>query len=205
MIASKSSVFICAPTLTRASLALRFYKSKQKSCGLYRRIFIKAQLRTPEESSSSESSSPSERIENTYRQLLRRLEYEPDPESVEEETTLVGEKVTRSNSLLALLFEFVRGGFNDDIDRALSKPSRLILASSLCILFGFFSATSASTIIGSVADWDPLAAAVLLIWTESFTKFYYTQSRRSRLLQLINAFKVGLIYGMTVDAFKLTT
>ena len=91
------------------------------------------------------------------------------------------------------------------LDDFLSKPVRLFSLSAASILFGFFSATSASTIIGSVADWDPLAAAVLLVWTESFTKYYYTVPSRGRFLQLANAFKIGLIYGMTLDAFKLST
>lgn len=38
------------------------------------------------------------------------------------------------------------------------SPLRRMTAASLSLLLGFFSATSAATIIGSVADWDPLAA-----------------------------------------------
>lgn len=92
-------------------------------------------------------------------------------------------------------------------ERYLSNPVQLLLASALSILFGFFGSTAASTIIGSVADWDPLAALVLLLITESFTKWYYSSDlrRRSRTIQLVNAFKIGLIFGMTVDAFKLST
>ncbi|CDF35732.1 unnamed protein product [Chondrus crispus] len=92
-----------------------------------------------------------------------------------------------------------------DIEGLLENPFNLISLAFIAILFGFFAATSAATIIGSVADWDPLAAAVLLVWTEGFTKYYYGLKDKSRLLQLINAFKIGLIYGMTVDAFKLST
>ena len=54
------------------------------------------------------------------------------------------------------------------------------------ILFGFFSATSAITIIGSVADWDPLAAAVMLCWTELFTKIFYFDQIKSFNFKLIN-------------------
>ena len=89
----------------------------------------------------------------------------------------------------------------------LSKPQHLILSSAICVLFGFFSSTSATTIIGSVADWDPLAALVLLLITESFTKWYYRTELRKTLktLFLLNAFKLGIYYGMAVDAFKLST
>lgn len=201
----KIIAFVPTIPLSQSKLTFCVCEPRRKTSLAFRHTVIKAQLPTPGESSSSESFSESVGSENNYRKLLRRLESEPNIESVEEEETLVGERASGSNSLLALFFDFLKGGFNDDLDRIFSNPVHLILASALCILFGFFSATSASTIIGSVADWDPLAAAVLLIWTESFTKFYYTRLRPTRLMQLINAFKVGLIYGMTVDAFKLTT
>jgi len=73
------------------------------------------------------------------------------------------------------------------------------------ILFGFFSATSAITIIGSVADWDPLAAAVMLCWTELFTKIFYFDEIKSFNFKLINSFKIGINFGMFVDALKLTS
>lgn len=130
--------------------------------------------------------------------LLKRLDSIPDPPEIEE-ITLEGR--TNLNALL----RYTKNDLTSAIEKFLSKPTRLLSLSALAILFGIFSATSASTIIGSVADWDPLAAAVLLIWTESFTKYYYRLERKARLLQLINAFKIGLIYGMTIDAFKLST
>lgn len=110
-----------------------------------------------------------------------------------------------TSSQISVFFNFLSNDFSPLVDGFLDHPLRLLTASAISILFGYFSATSASTIIGSVADWDPLAAAVLLIWTEGFTKYYYRFSNRSRFLQLLNAFKIGLIYGMTIDAFKLST
>ena len=72
------------------------------------------------------------------------------------------------------------------------------------LLFGFFSATSAITIIGSVADWDPLAAAVLLCWIELFTKVFYNSEKITNPFKFLNSFKIGIVLGMFVDAFKLT-
>lgn len=72
------------------------------------------------------------------------------------------------------------------------------------LLFGFFSATSAITIIGSVADWDPLAAAVMLCWIEAFTELFYAAEDPPLAFRLINGFKIGINLGMFVDAFKLT-
>lgn len=136
------------------------------------------------------------------KQRLARIQSIPDLPKVDSTRSL---PFDNTPGQLFPFLDYIRSGLNNDIDKALSKPSRVALASSIAILFGFFSATSASTIIGSVADWDPLAAFVLIIWTELFTKFYYSRPRSNRILQLINAFKIGLIYGMTVDAYKLST
>lgn len=48
-------------------------------------------------------------------------------------------------------------------------------------------------------------AAVLIVYTEGLTRSYYASAAPSVLLQLANAFKVGLEYGLFVDAFKLST
>jgi len=119
----------------------------------------------------------------------------------------VARDILDSPTALSYVVNSLPGQLIEDSESYLSSPSRLIVASALSILFGFFGSTSATTIIGSVADWDPLAALVLLLITEGFTKWYYKSEARktSRLLQLMNAFKIGLIFGMTVDAFKLST
>lgn len=121
--------------------------------------------------------------------------------------TEIGRRIYNSSSVLEFFLSYLPKGLNKDLDEYLTTPLRILPASAIFLLIGFFAATSATTIIGSVADWDPLAAAVLLIVTEGFTKFYYQtpKVRSSRLLQLINSFKVGLIYGMTVEALKLCT
>ncbi|CAC27054.1 hypothetical protein [Guillardia theta] len=81
---------------------------------------------------------------------------------------------------------------------------RDIYYGSFFLLFGFFSATSAITIIGSVADWDPLAAAVMLCWIEVFNKIFYKNISKKKIFNKINIFKIGINLGIFVDAFKLT-
>lgn len=150
--------------------------------------------------SQGESTPPPEPVPRRENNLLERLNAIPD-----KEPPTPSKKLLESPGRLREAIQYLKGPLFEDFERFLDNPIRLLSAASLSILFGFFSATSASTIIGSVADWDPLAAAVLLIWTEGFTKIYYRREKKSRLLRLINAFKIGLIYGMTVDAFKLST
>lgn len=129
------------------------------------------------------------------------LEQDPDEDVKRKQAERYLDRETQLIWLSTKLFGEIVKACSDYLD----KPIRKMVAASLAILFGFFSATSASTIIGSVADWDPLAAAVLLVWTEAFTRIYYSKENKTLLLRLANAFKIGLIYGMAVDAFKLST
>lgn len=143
----------------------------------------------------SENEPPSEN------DLLSRLDSIPDATPRPRRS----QKLADSSGRIREVYTYFVDQLGPDIEALLGNPFTLLSLALLAILFGFFAATSAATIIGSVADWDPLAAAVLLVWTEGFTKFYYGQQNKPKLLQLINAFKIGLIYGMTVDAFKLST
>lgn len=156
----------------------------------------------PRAQASSDSQPEGEGDPPRENDLLQRLGQFPDAPSLSNPRA---KRVVESRGQLAAAVEYLSKGLNADIERLLADPFTQISSAGIAILFGFFSATSASTIIGSVADWDPLAAAVLLIWTEGFTKVYYRLEKRTKVLQLINAFKIGLIYGMTVDAFKLST
>jgi hypothetical protein len=51
-----------------------------------------------------------------------------------------------------------------------------------------------------------VAAAVLVLFTETISWIVYRRSQgtpRSLLLEAFNAVKLGLIYGMFVEAFKI--
>lgn len=96
---------------------------------------------------------------------------------------------------------------NNRVESYLSSWPQLIMWYLVSILFGFYSASAFHTIIVSVLEWDTFSAFVLLFWVESFTKMYYKTDPRKRgiLLRLANAFKIGVIYGLAVDAFKVST
>lgn len=194
MLAPSATAFVPFPTL--APLARGRVCSHGQS--IVRRRHAITPITPRAQAQSSQPPEPPPRPENN---LLERLAAIPEdlPDSPR------SERAAETSGLLREAVQYLSGQLFEDIERFFDNPFRLLSAASLSILFGFFSATSASTIIGSVADWDPLAAAVLLIWTEGYTKLYYEKENPSRLLRLINAFKIGLIYGMTVDAFKLST
>mmetsp|Transcript_6061 Transcript_6061/g.10778 ORF Transcript_6061/g.10778 Transcript_6061/m.10778 type:complete len:184 (+) Transcript_6061:126-677(+) len=92
------------------------------------------------------------------------------------------------------------------IDLYLSADqTRLILAGSLALTVGYFAATVVITIVGEQQDWDSVAGAVLLLITESFTRLFYSrvEVNKSPSMIVINTFKVGLVYGLIYDAFRL--
>jgi len=76
----------------------------------------------------------------------------------------------------------------------------------ISLLFGNFLGTAISTISGQNADLDILVAGILVGITELVNRIAYRttrEMRRSLLVQMINALKVGLVYSLFVEAFKL--
>ena len=79
---------------------------------------------------------------------------------------------------------------------------------------GFLISSIVDTSLGEFSEWATVGAALVVANIESFNNFYYsftiknrtTMIRRSSittLLDILNYFKIGLIYGLIVDAFKL--
>nr|YP_010933352.1 hypothetical chloroplast RF20 [Streptofilum capillatum]WKT08563.1 hypothetical chloroplast RF20 [Streptofilum capillatum]WKT08662.1 hypothetical chloroplast RF20 [Streptofilum sp. BC4-VF8pt]WKT08761.1 hypothetical chloroplast RF20 [Streptofilum sp. ZNP2-VF4pt] len=90
----------------------------------------------------------------------------------------------------------------------------------LFLLLGFFQATALSTTLGQTGDWDVLIAGFLVAIMEIMGFFAYKpyllffsnnltkrglglDRPRPYLLKCVNYFKIGLMYGLFVDAFKL--
>nr|WDA98829.1 hypothetical protein SCTW_047 [Sciadococcus taiwanensis] len=80
------------------------------------------------------------------------------------------------------------------------------------LLLGFFSATILATILGQTGDWGMLAGSLLTAFTEILSKFIYNHTystkiksvlKNNKCLTLLNNVKIGFIYGLFVDAFKL--
>jgi Protein of unknown function (DUF565) len=94
-----------------------------------------------------------------------------------------------------------------------SNPWRRIALSFISILFGFFMGSAIATTLGQDAVWDIVAAAIVLVFTELSSRFFYIRQsrqpttfvpvRRSLPLEMLNLFKVGLSYNLFLEAFKL--
>jgi hypothetical protein len=98
------------------------------------------------------------------------------------------------------------------LGRLFSNPWRRISLILINLLLGIFVGSAVSTTAGQNADWDVLVAAILVFFTEVISWFFYGRIRRrnnegtqerSLWLEVLNVFKIGLIYSLYLEAFKL--
>lgn len=113
---------------------------------------------------------------------------------------------TRLNNLV--------NGFLKQLQLWLDNPWRSLSLIVIGLLFGFFLANVVSTVTGQTADLDVLVALLVLLLTEFISWLVYSTrrtgiesneaSRRRPLgIELLNAIKIGTIYGLFLEAFKL--
>ncbi|MEM8721280.1 MAG: DUF565 domain-containing protein [Cyanobacteria bacterium P01_G01_bin.39] len=101
----------------------------------------------------------------------------------------------------------------DRLELLFSNPWRRISLSLISILLGFFMGSAIVTTAGQRAVWDIPAAAILFAFTELVSKLVYARrdrpqansvpQRRSLYVEVLNLFKIGLIYSLFLEAFKL--
>ena len=87
-----------------------------------------------------------------------------------------------------------------------TNPWRRISLLLMSFLIGSFMGTVIATTAGQQARIDIIIAAVITIITEVGSKIFYTlkpQQQRILWIESLNYFKVGFIYSMYVEAFKL--
>ena len=76
----------------------------------------------------------------------------------------------------------------------------------ISILLGFFLGNAISTISGQAAYWDVVAAAIVVTGVEVMNRLAYgavERVRRSLPVETLNALKIGIVYSLVLDAFKL--
>ena len=86
------------------------------------------------------------------------------------------------------------------------NPWRRLSLGIICLLFGNFFATAISATAGQTAEIDILVAAILVAMVELISWIYHrsrTQSQRTVVPEMLNSFKLGMVYGLFVEAFKL--
>jgi di/tricarboxylate transporter len=113
------------------------------------------------------------------------------------------------NTRLSTLFDRL----GDRIVTLFRNPWRRIALVAISFLFGFFLGGSALTsTAGQLAFWDVPAAGLIVLVTEAISRFIYRQSRSgqemtrvSLFADVVNALKIGMTYGLFLEAFKLNS
>lgn len=87
----------------------------------------------------------------------------------------------------------------------LSNPWRRISMIIISFLFGVFMGTAISTTAGQRATLDIYIAAILTTLAEIISLIFYRRSsmKRGGWVEMINIFKIGFIYSLFIEAFKL--
>ena len=79
---------------------------------------------------------------------------------------------------------------------------------------GFFTSSIIDTSLGEFSELAIVGASLVIANIESFNNFYYPYVNKRKypsnvksyifiLLDVLNFFKIGIVYGLIVDAFKL--
>ena len=89
-----------------------------------------------------------------------------------------------------------------------NNPWRRISLVLLGFLSGFFIGAAVSTTAGQDAQWDVVGAGLLLLFVELVSRWVYRQplknnQQRSLILEMVNFFKMGIVYSLFLVAFKL--
>lgn len=84
----------------------------------------------------------------------------------------------------------------------------------ISVLAGFLFSSIIDTSLGEFNEWAIVGASLIIATTESFNKIYYfilkhsgdnfrVKKGKTLLFNSLNNFKIGIIYGLIVDGFKL--
>ena len=81
---------------------------------------------------------------------------------------------------------------------------RYIHIKLICLLLGFFTATVLSTMPAQTGDSGIVASSIIITFNEILSRKIYNQESHNLIFwNIINYIKIGIIYGLFVDAFKL--
>lgn len=106
------------------------------------------------------------------------------------------------NTRLSTIVNTTAAQLNQVFRNPWRRTSLLIIG----LLLGFFLGSAISTSAGQKAELDIVEAFFLLLLTEAVSRLTYggnDRFRRSLLVEVANALKLGLIYSLFLEAFKL--
>lgn len=99
---------------------------------------------------------------------------------------------------LSLLIDTVIGQFREFLDNPWRKLSLIIIGWFL----GFFCSYAISTSVSQAGKWDVPMAIFYILFTELTSIFVYSRpnNKKKPFLELLNSFKLGLVFGLYLAA-----
>ena len=82
------------------------------------------------------------------------------------------------------------------------NPWRRLSAISIAALFGFFTGSAITSVAGVLGQIDPIGALIVVVGTE-LTVQVRNNGPATLLNQVLNMSRIGLLYGLFLEAFKL--
>lgn len=83
------------------------------------------------------------------------------------------------------------------------RKGRKLLWKAICAFTGFYTANVLSLTFGVLGINDIVAGAFCVAFSEIITRSYYKKVKPGKYWDFLNWFKLGLMYALTADAFKL--
>lgn len=83
------------------------------------------------------------------------------------------------------------------------RRGRKLLWKAICAFAGFYTANVLSLTFGVLGINDVVAGAFCVAFSEIITRSYYKKIKPGKYWDFLNWFKLGLMYALTADAFKL--
>ncbi len=94
-------------------------------------------------------------------------------------------------------------GASDRLGRWFSNPWRRLSVQIISLLGGFFLGSAIAAVAGQAAIWDTTVAGILLGLSELVNWLVYRVRGRVLPIELLNYLKIGMIYCLFLEAFKL--
>ena len=98
------------------------------------------------------------------------------------------------------------GQANRRLEHWASNPWRRQSLRVIGLLIGFLLGTSITTVAGALGQMDPVAALVVVIGSELTVRLRRPSKPGERppvLFQILDMSRIGLLYGLFLEAFKL--
>ena len=94
------------------------------------------------------------------------------------------------------------GGLVQQLETWADNPWRRLSVLSIAALFGFLVGSAITSVAGVLGQIDPVGALIVVLGTEATVRLRRAGSP-TLVEQVLNVSRIGLLYGLFLEAFKL--